>query len=126
MIRDFYLRFFIIKSFITRGSRLTDDNQDPNHFISQFSVKGTQYSFNSLFKNFLQHDFLNDYNLINQNKIPVHFTYATDDEDVPFQSVLNAISLIPSAKSYSFEGGHNIINIKTEEIISLIADFKSD
>jgi len=126
LIRDFYLRFFIIKSFITRGSRLTDDNQDPNHFISQFNIKGTQYSFNSLFKNFLQHDFLNDYNLINQNKTPVHFTYATDDEDVPLESVLNAISLIPSAKSYSFEGGHNIINIKTEEIISLIADFKSD
>ncbi len=126
LVRDFYLRFFVIKSFISRGSRLTDYSQDPYHFINQFNVKGTQYSFNSLFKSFLQHDFLSDYKFINQNKTAVHVTYATDDEDVPVQSVLNAINLIPSARSYSFDGGHNIINSRTEEIISLIEDFKSN
>ena len=31
-----------------------------------------------------------------------------------------------SGIGYSFDGGHNIINSRTEEIISLIEDFKSN
>ena len=58
-------------------------------------------------------------------KIPVHITYAPDDEDVPMDSILKAIELVPDARTFSFEGGHNIINSRTEEIVSLINDFKS-
>ena len=36
------------------------------------------------------------------------------------------IELVPGAKIFSFEGGHNIINSRTKEIISLISDFKSN
>ena len=39
-------------------------------------------------------------------------------------SILNAIKLVSDAKTFSFEGGHNIINSRTEEIVSLINDFK--
>ena len=122
---DFYLRFFIITKLIERGYDLTDDNQDPYHFIEQFNVIGTQYSLSSLMKNFIKHDFYNDYKLINDYKIPIHITYATDDEDVPMDSILKAIELVPEAITFSFEGGHNIINSRTEEIIFLINNFKS-
>ena len=77
-------------------------------------------------KNFTKHDFYNDYQLINDYEIPVHITYAPDDEDVPVDSILKAIELVPGAKIFSFEGGHNIINSRTKEIISLISDFKSN
>ena len=40
-------------------------------------------------------------------------------------SILKAIELIPDSQTFSFEGGHNIINSRTEEIVSLINDFKS-
>ena len=76
-------------------------------------------------KNFTKHNFYNDYQLINDYKIPVHITYATDDEDVPIDSILKAIELVPDSNTFSFEGGHNIINSRTEEIVSLINDFKS-
>ena len=122
---DFYLRFFIINRLVERGYGLTDDNQDPDHFIEQFNVVGTQYSFSSLMKNFTKHDFYNDYQLINDYEIPVHITYAPDDEDVPMDSILKAIKLVPDARTFSFEGGHNIINSRTKEIVSLINDFKS-
>ncbi len=122
---DFYLRFFIINRLVERGHGLTDDNQDPDHFIEQFNVVGTQYSFSSLMKNFTKHDFYNDYQLINDYEIPVHITYAPDDEDVPVDSILKAIELVPDAKTFSLEGGHNIINSRTEEIVSLVNDFKS-
>jgi len=121
---DFYLRFFIINRLVERGSGLTDDNQDPDHFIKQFNVIGTQNSFSSLMKNFISHDFYNDYKLISEHKIPVHITYAVDDEDVPMDSILKAIKLVPDSKTFSFEGGHNIINSRTKEIVSLINDFK--
>jgi len=122
---DFYLRFFIINSLVERGYGLTNDSQDSYHFIKQFNVKGTQYSFSSLMKNFTKHNFYNDYQLINDYKIPVHITYAPDDEDVPIDSILKAIELVPDSTTFSFEGGHNIINSRTEEIVSLINDFKS-
>ena len=122
---DFYLRFFIINRLVERGYGLTDDNQDPDHFIEQFNVTGTQHSFSSLMKNFTNHDFYNDYKLINDYKIPIHITYAPDDEDVPMDSILKAIKLVPEAKTFSFEGGHNIINSRTKDIVSLINDFKS-
>ena len=125
LLWDFYLRFFIINRLVERGSDLTEDDQDPDHFIKQFSVVGTQSSFSSLMKNFITHDFYNDYKIINYNKTPVHITYAVDDEDVPVDSILKAIDIIPYSNTFSFEGGHNIINSKTEEIISLINDFKS-
>ena len=122
---EFYLRFFIINRMVERGHNLTEDNQDPDHFIKQFNIKGTQNSFSSLMKSFLDHDFYNDYKLLNEYKIPIHITYAPDDEDVPVDSILKAIELVPNAKIFSFEGGHNIINSRTKEIISLINDFKS-
>ncbi len=122
---DFYLRFFIINRLVERGYGLTDDSQGPDHFIEQFNVIGTQYSFSSLMKNFTKHNFYNDYKLINDYEIPVHITYAPDDEDVPMDSILKAIELVPGAETFSFEGGHNIINSRTEEIVSLINDFKS-
>ena len=75
-------------------------------------------------RNFIEHDFYNDYKLINEYKIPVHITYAIDDEDVPIDSILKAIELVPDAKTFSFNGGHNIINSRTKEIVSLINDFK--
>ena len=125
IIWDFYLRFFIINRLVERGYGLTEDNQDPDHFIKQFNVKGTQNSFSSLMKNFLDHDFYNDFKLLNDYKIPIHITYAPDDEDVPVDSILKAVELVPNAKIFSFEGGHNIINSRTKEIISLINDFKS-
>ncbi len=121
---DFYLRFFIINKLVQRGDGLTEDKQDPQHFIKQFDVIGTQNAFSSLMKNFIKHDFYNDYQLINDNKIPLHITYATDDEDVPIDSILKAIELVPDAKTFSFNGGHNIINSRTKEIVSLINDFK--
>ena len=121
---DFYLRFFIINKLVQRGGGLTEDKQDPQHFIKQFDVIGTQNTFSSLMKNFIEHDFYNDYKLINEYKIPVHITYAIDDEDVPIDSILKAIELVPNAKTFSFKGGHNIINSRTEEIVSLINDFK--
>lgn len=121
---NFYLRFFVIKKLIDRGLGLTEYDQDLDHFIKQFSIKGTQRSFSSLAKNFMKHDFYNDYRLINSNKTPVHITYAVDDEDVPSESVLKAIKLIPDARVFAFEGGHNIINVKTEQIVKLINDFK--
>ena len=34
---DFYLRFFIINRLVERGYGLTDDNQDPDHFIEPVS-----------------------------------------------------------------------------------------
>ena len=40
-------------------------------------------------------------------------------------SILKAIELVPGARTFSFEGGHNIINSRTKEIVSLINDFKS-
>ena len=40
-------------------------------------------------------------------------------------SILKAIELVPEAITFSFEGGHNIINSRTKEIVSLINDFKS-
>ena len=76
-------------------------------------------------KNFTKHDFYNDYKLINDYEIPVHITYAPDDEDVPIDSILKAVELVPDAKTFSLQGGHNIINSRTEEIVSLINDFKS-
>ena len=123
---DFYLRFFVVRKLIDRGLGLTEYDQDPDHFIKQFSIKGTQRSFSSLTKNFIKHDFYNDYRLINSNKTPVHITYAVDDEDVPSESVLKAIKLIPDAKAFAFEGGHNIINSKTDEIVKLINNFKKE
>ena len=122
---DFYLRFFIINRLAERGYDLTDDSQDSDHFIEQFNVIGTQYSLSSLMKNFTKHDFYHDYKLINDYKIPIHITYALDDEDVPIDSVIKAIELVPGAITFSFEGGHNIINSRTKEIVSLINDFKS-
>ena len=77
-------------------------------------------------KSFLDHDFYNDFKLLNDYKIPIHITYAPDDEDVPVDSILKAVELVPNAKIFSFEGGHNIINSRTKEIISLISDFKSN
>ena len=121
---DFYLRFVIINKLVQRGGGLTEDKQDPQHFIKQFDVIGTQNTFSSLMKNFVKHDFYNDYKLINEYKIPVHITYAIDDEDVPVDSILKAIELVPNSKTFSFEGGHNIINSRTKEIVSLINDFK--
>ena len=121
---DFYLRFFIINKLVKRGGGLTEDKQDPQHFIKQFDVIGTQNTFSSLMKNFVKHDFYNDYKLINEYKIPVHITYAIDDEDVPVDSILKAIELVPNSKTFSFKGGHNIINSRTKEIVSLINDFK--
>ena len=38
-------------------------------------------------------------------------------------SILKAIKLVPDARTFSFEGGHNIINSRTKEIVSLINDF---
>ena len=37
-----------------------------------------------------------------------------------------AIKLIPDAKAFAFEGGHNIINSKTDEIVKLINNFKKE
>ena len=42
----------------------------------------------------------NDYKLINDYEIPVHITYAPDDEDVPMDSILKAIKLVPEAKTF--------------------------
>ena len=121
---DFYLRFFLINKIVQRGGGLTEDKQDPEHFIKQFNVIGTQDTLSSLMKNFIKHDFYSDYQLINEYKIPIHITYAIDDEDVPLDSILKAIELVPNAKTFSFKGGHNIINSRNEEIVSLINDFK--
>ena len=124
---DFYLRFVIIKRAITRGAEMQDENDSgaDNHFVHQFSIKGTESAFNSLLKNFLEHNFLGDYKKLSALQIPTHVTYAIDDEDVPASSILKALELFPQAESFSFEGGHNILNEKRDEIISLISDFKS-
>ena len=124
IVWDFYLRFFIINKLVKRGDDLTENEQNSDHFINQFNVIGTENAFSSLMKNFVEHDFYNDYKLINDYKIPVQITYAVDDEDVPIDSILKAIELVPTAITFSFKGGHNIINSRTEEIISLINDFK--
>ena len=54
-------------------------------------------------KNFINHDFYNDYKIIKTNKTPIHITYAVDDEDVPVDSILKAIDIIPHADTFSFE-----------------------
>ena len=102
-----------------------NDSGADNHFVHQFSIKGTESAFNSLLKNFLEHNFLEDYKKLSALQIPTHVTYAIDDEDVPASSILEALELFPQAESFSFEGGHNILNEKRDEIISLISDFKS-
>ena len=94
-----------------------------NRYILQLTLPGTEQSILSSIRNIVNKNFLPDYEMFSQLDIPIHISYASDDDEIDPKTVQQVLNLIPRAESFIFTGGHGGGGFIVDELNNLFTDF---
>ena len=96
-----------------------------NRYILQLTLPGTEQSILSSIRNIVNKNFLPDYEMFSQLDIPIHISYASDDDEIDPKTVNDVLKLIPDADTFVFTGGHGGGGVIVDKLIDLFSDFLS-
>ena len=123
------LRAFGIPFAKSRAEQWVTDNPAQkdlvNRYILQLTLPGTEQSLLSSIRNIVNKNFLPDYEIFSQLDIPIHISYASDDDEIDPKTVQQVLNLIPRAESFIFTGGHGGGGFIVDELNNLFTDFLS-
>ena len=123
------LRAFGIPFAQSRAEQWVTDNPAQkdlvNRYILQLTLPGTEQSLLSSIRNIVNKNFLPDYEVFSQLDIPIHISYASDDDEIDPKTVQQVLNLIPRAESFIFTGGHGGGGFIVDELNNLFTDFLS-
>ncbi len=129
VVGDILFRFFGIPFIKNRALQWPTENENEKIFIeryiNQLTLPGTEQSILSSLRNVGSKDFYPSYVNFSKLKIPVHISYANDDDEIDPDSVQRVLEVTPHADSFIFSGGHGGAAKITPEIINLFTKFLS-
>jgi pimeloyl-ACP methyl ester carboxylesterase len=92
-------------------------------YIEQLTLPGTEQSILSSLRNVGSKDFYPSYLNFSKLNIPVHISYANDDDEIDPASVQRVLEVTPHAESFIFSGGHGGGARIVPEIINIFTKF---
>jgi len=105
---DLLIRGFLVPGILKRIEGYEDlmSKKLLDHYIGQFSVKGTEKFFKKFFLGNAMGDRLKDHSIIGDKSIPSYFAYAEDDIEIDSRLVEEAIKKYNNPIVKKYTGGH--------------------
>ena len=105
---DLLIRGFLVPGILKRIEGYEDlmSKKLLDHYIGQFSVKGTEKFFKKFFLGNAMGDRLKDHIIIGDKSIPSYFAYAEDDIEIDSRLVEEAIKKYNNPIVKKYTGGH--------------------
>ena len=105
---DLLIRGFLVPGILKRIEGYEDlmNKKILDHYIGQFSVKGTEKFFKKFFLGNAMGDRLKDHSIIGDKSIPSYFAYAEDDIEIDSRLVEEAIKKYNNPIVKKYTGGH--------------------
>ena len=126
-VGNILFRFFGIPFIKNRALEWPSGNENQRIFIEryieQLTLPGTEQSILSSLRNVGSKDFYSSYLKFSKLNIPVHISYADDDDEIDPDSVQRILEITPHAESFIFSGGHGGGAKIVPEIINLFTKF---
>ena len=126
-VGNILFRFFGIPFIKNRALEWPSENESQRVFIEryieQLTLPGTEQSILSSLRNVGSKDFYSSYLNFSKLNIPVHISYAADDDEIDPISVQRILEVTPHAESFVFSGGHGGGAKIVPEIINLFTKF---
>ena len=126
-VGNILFRFFGIPFIKNRALEWPSGNESQRVFIEryieQLTLPGTEQSILSSLRNVGSKDFYSSYLNFSKLNIPVHISYADDDDEIDPISVQRILEVTPHAESFVFSGGHGGGAKIVPEIINLFTKF---
>ena len=127
IIGNLMMRFFGISSAKKRALHWEINSSNQRLFLSkylkQLSLPGTEHSLLSMFRYISSKNYFSDYVNFAKFEIPIHIAYASDDEEVPPESIKQVINNIPHVESLVFTGGHGGGNKILDDLTNIFSEF---
>ena len=121
------LRFFGIPFIKKRALQWPSEDKSQRIFIEkyikQLTLPGTEQSILSSLRNVASENFYPSYVNFSKLNIPIHISYASDDEEINPASVQSVLEATPHAENFIFSGGHGGGIKIVPEIINLFTKF---
>ncbi len=105
---DLLIRGFLVPVVLKRIEEYEDllSKKLLDHYIGQFSVKGTEKFFKKFFLGNATGNRLEDHSIIGNKSIPSYFAYAEDDTEIDSKLVEETIKKYQSPIIKKYSGGH--------------------
>jgi pimeloyl-ACP methyl ester carboxylesterase len=105
---DLLIRGFLVPGVLKRIEEYEDllSKKLLDHYIGQFSVKGTEKFFKKFFLGNATGNRLEDHSIIGNKSIPSYFAYAEDDTEIDSKLVEETIKKYQSPIIKKYSGGH--------------------
>ena len=105
---DLLIRGFLVPGVLKRIEEYEDllSKKLLDHYIGQFSVKGTEKFFKKFFLGNATGNRLEDHSIIGNKSIPSYFAYAEDDTEIDSKLVEETIKKYQSPIVKKYSGGH--------------------
>ena len=105
---DLLIRGFLVPGILKRIEGYEDlmSKKLLDHYIGQFSVKGTEKFFKKFFLGNAMGDRFKDHSIIGDKSIPSYFAYAEDDIEIDSRLVEEAIKKYNNPIVKKYTGGH--------------------
>ena len=94
-----------------------------DRYIQQLVLPGTEQSILSSIRNITNKNYMPTYLSFSKTKIPLHISYAIDDEEIDPKTVEDVLDVIPRTESFTFSGGHGGGSKIVQELISIFTEF---
>jgi len=125
-VGNIFFRFFGIPIMKNRALQWSSENENQRalieRYIKQLTFPGTEQTILSSLRNVASKDFYPSYLNFSKFSIPIHISYASDDEEIDPASVQRVLEVTPHAESFVFSGGHGG-GFNSPEIINLFTKF---
>ena len=125
-VGNIFFRFFGIPIMKNRALQWPSENENQRalieRYIKQLTFPGTEQTILSSLRNIASKDFYPSYLNFSKLSIPIHISYASDDEEIDPTSVQRVLEVTPHAESFVFSGGHGG-GFSSPEIINLFTKF---
>ena len=126
-VGNILFRFFGISFIKNRVLEWPSGNESQKVFIEryieQLILPGTEQSILSSLRKVGSKDFYPSYLNFSKLNIPVHISYANDDDEIDPASVQRVLEVTPHAESFIFSGGHGGGARIVPEIINIFTKF---
>jgi pimeloyl-ACP methyl ester carboxylesterase len=105
---DLLIRGFLVPGVLKRIEEYEDllSKKLLDHYIGQFSVKGTEKFFKKFFLGNATGNRLEDHSIVGNKSIPSYFAYAEDDTEIDSKLVEETIKKYQSPIVKKYSGGH--------------------